>query len=147
VVKQNNYAFDKISYTNQLRNNIFSGLGIGIRVPIFNSFQTRNRVKLATIEYKSALLVEENVQRQLRQEVEQAHLNMQNAWERYEVTLEQVAAFAESFRAAEVRFNAGVGNSIDYMLAKNNLDRANLSLIMTRYDFLLRRQILDYYVR
>jgi outer membrane protein len=58
-----------------------------------------------------------------------------------------VAAFAESFRAAEVRFNAGVGNSIDYMLAKNNLDRANLSLIMTRYDFLLRRQILDYYVR
>jgi outer membrane protein len=104
-------------------------------------------VKLATIEYKSALLVEENVQRQLRQEVEQAHLNMQNAWERYTVTLEQVAAFAESFRAAEVRFNAGVGNSIDYMLAKNNLDRANLSLIMTRYDFLLRRQILDYYVR
>jgi len=147
VVKQNNYAFDKISYTNQLRNNIFSGLGLGIRVPIFNSFQTRNRVKLATIEYKSALLVEENVQRQLRQEVEQAYLNMQNAWERYEVTKEQVAAFAESFRAAEVRFNAGVGNSIDYMLAKNNLDRANLSLIMTRYDFLLRRQILDYYVR
>jgi outer membrane protein len=147
VVKQPTFSSEKINYNTQLKNNVFSGIGIGVRVPIFNSFIARNRVKLATIEYKNTELVEESTKRQLRQEVEQAYLNMTNAWERYKISLEQVAAYAESFRAAEVRFNAGVGTSVDYLIAKNNVDRANLNLLMTRYDYILRKQILDYYNR
>jgi len=147
VVKQPTYSSERISYNTQLKNNIFSGIGVGVRVPIFNSFQARNRVKLANIEYKNTMLVEESTKRQLRQEVEQAYLNMTNAWERYKISVEQVAAYTESFRAAEVRFNAGVGTSVDYLIAKNNLDRANLNLVMTRYDYVLRKQILDYYNR
>ncbi|HYH16522.1 MAG TPA: TolC family protein [Flavisolibacter sp.] len=147
VVKQPTFTSERISYNTQLKNNIFSGIGVGIRVPIFNSFQVRNRVKLANIEYKNTALVEDGTKRQLRQEIEQAYLNMTNAWERYKISVEQVAAYAESFRAAEVRFNAGVGTSVDYLIAKNNLDRANLNLVMTRYDYVLRKQILDYYNR
>jgi outer membrane protein len=109
VAKQPTYSSSKIPYRSQLENNIFSGVGVGLRIPIFNSFQARNRVKLATIDYKNTALVEESTKRQLRQEVEQAYLNMTNAWERYKISLEQVAAYAESFRAAEVRFNVGVG--------------------------------------
>ena len=59
--------------------------------------------------------------------------------------MEQVAALSESFRAAEVRFQSGVGTSVDYLVVKNNLDRANTSLIMARYDYLLRTKVLDYY--
>ena len=147
VVRQPTFSSERIGYNTQLKNNIFYGIGVGLRVPIFNSFQTRNRIRLATIEYKSSMLVEEGTKRQLRQEVEQAYLNMTNAWDRYKISIEQVAAYAESFRAAEVRFNAGVGTSVDYLIAKNNLDRANLNLVMTRYDYVLRKQILDYYNR
>ena len=70
---------------------------------------------------------------------------MTTASERYKTLLEQVAAFTESFRVAEIRFNAGVGNPIDYLTAKNNLDRANINLINAKYDFVLRVKILDYY--
>ncbi|RYF82042.1 MAG: TolC family protein, partial [Chitinophagaceae bacterium] len=42
-------------------------------------------------------------------------------------------------------FNAGVGTSVDYLIAKNNLDRANINLISARYDFVLRKKVLDYY--
>jgi len=34
---------------------------------------------------------------------------------------------------------------VDYLIAKNNLDRAKTSLIVGRYDYLLRTKILDYY--
>jgi outer membrane protein len=67
------------------------------------------------------------------------------AADRYNILLDQVNAFAESFRAAEVRFDAGVGTSIDYLIAKNNLDRANSSLVSARYDLVLRKKILEYY--
>ena len=57
---------------------------------------------------------------------------------------EEVAAYDESFKAAEVRFR-GVGTSIDYLTAKDRLDRANLNLVNAKYDFVLRKKILDYY--
>jgi outer membrane protein len=59
--------------------------------------------------------------------------------------MDQVSAYEESFRAADIRFNSGVGTSIDYITAKNNLDRANINLINAKYDAVLRMKILDYY--
>ena len=145
MTKANNYSSERIIYGSQLKNNLFSNIELSLRIPIFNSLQARNRVKLANIELKNVELAEENTKIQLRQEVERAYLNMSNAWERYKISLEQVAAYAESFRAAEVRFNAGVGTSVDYLLAKNNLDRANMNLVMVKYEYLLRKRVLDYY--
>lgn len=145
MTSRNNFSTEKISYGSQLKNNVFSNIGVTLSIPLFNSLQTRNRVRLAGIELKSIALQEENTKVQLRQEVEQAYVNMTNAWDRYKILLEQVTAFAESFRAAEVRFNAGVGTSVDYLIAKNNLDRANLNLITAKYDYLLRKRILEYY--
>jgi outer membrane protein len=70
---------------------------------------------------------------------------MYAAADRYKVLLEQVTAYTESFRAAEIRFNNGVGTSVDYLIAKNNLDRANIDVITTKYDYVLRTKILDFY--
>ena len=145
IAKRNNFQSEKIPYGDQLKNNIYSNFGLVLRVPLFNSFQTRNQIRLAEIEFKNSQLIAENVKVQLRQQVEQAHLNLMNAWSRYKVLLEQVESFREAFRAAEVRFNAGVGNSVDYVIAKNNFDRANLNLIIAKYDYLLRKEVIEYY--
>jgi outer membrane protein len=81
----------------------------------------------------------------LRQRIDQAYLNMNNAYERYKVLQVQVSAYQDSYKAAEVRFNAGVGTSVDYLTAKDRLDRANLNLLNAKYDFILRKKILDFY--
>ena len=138
-------ASGKIPYDSQLKNNVSTSVGVGISIPIFNRLLQRNRVKLADILLKNSKLEEENTKVQLRQNIEQAHLNMTNAYDRYKVLLDQVAAYTESFNAAEVRYNAGVGISIDYLTAKDRLDRANINLISAKYDFVLRKKILDYY--
>ena len=70
---------------------------------------------------------------------------MTTAWNRYKVLGEQVAAFEESFRAAEIRFNLGAMNSVEYLIVKNNLDRANINFTTARYDYLLRTRVLDFY--
>jgi outer membrane protein len=145
IAKRDQYTIQKIGYGNQLESNLFSNVALTLRVPVFNSFQTRNRIKLAQIEWKNTQLVAENVTVQLRQQVEQAHLNLVNAWSRFQLLTEQVSFFKEAFRAAEVRFDAGVGNSVDYVIAKNNYDRANLNLVMAKYDYLLRRQVVNFY--
>lgn len=146
VIKQrDNFNTEKITYSRQLNNNLFGSAGLNLRIPIFNGSQSRNRIKLAQIEEKNTTVVLQTVKTQLQQAIEQAHLDMQTASERYKTLLEQQAAFAESFRAAEIRFNEGVGISIDYLTAKNNLDRARINLINAQYDYLLRTKVLDYY--
>lgn len=135
----------KIKYYDQLSNNYRTYIGIGISIPIFNNFQYRNQIALAKIDLKSAAYTAQTRQIQLKQSIEQDHFNMTAAKNKYEALVEQVNAYAESFRAAEARFNAGAATSIDYLIAKNNLDLANVNLIIARYDYVLRTKILDYY--
>lgn len=145
VYKQSSYSSDKIGYGKQLNNNLYSSVSLNLRIPIFASWQQRNRIKQARLDLKNAELVAQTTKTQLQQSIDQAYLNMTAAASRYKTLLDQVNAYNESFEAAEVRFNAGVGNSIDYLTAKNNLDRSNINLITARYDYVLRTKILDYY--
>jgi outer membrane protein len=138
-------AARKIEYYDQLSNNYRTYVGVGISIPIFNNLRNRNQVAMAKIDLKSATYAAQTRQIQLKQNIEQDHFNMTAAKNRYIALLDQVAAYMESFNAAEVRFNAGASTSIDYLIAKNNLDRANVNLIIARYDYILRTKILDYY--
>ncbi|MEI9806861.1 MAG: TolC family protein [Bacteroidota bacterium] len=136
---------NKISYRNQLDNNFSTSFGFNLSIPIFNSLIQRNRVKQAKIMYKSAELTAKTTRTQLGQDIDLAYVNMTSASDRYKALLEQVDAFDQSFKAAGILFQQGVGTSIDYLTAKNNLDRANINLIIAKYDFVLRIKILDYY--
>ncbi len=142
---QSNFQSQKISYGDQWKNNFNSSLSIGIQVPILNGLFAKSRVAQAKITEKRAVFEEETVKTQLRQAVDQAYVNMNSAFERYQALSRQVEDFTRSFKAAEVRFNAGVNTSVEYMLAKNNLDRANANLVAARYDYLLRSKVLDFY--
>ena len=145
VAPQDVFERSKIAYSNQLRNNYSSSYNLSLRIPIFNSDRTRNRIALARIELNNAELVEETTKLQLKQAVDLAWINKTAADERLQALNKQVVAFKESFKSAEIRFNAGVGSAVDYTIAKNNLDRASINLINAKYDLLLRAKILDYY--
>lgn len=145
ISKQTNYSSQKIGFFKQYNNNLGTFVGVSLQVPIFSSFQTRTRVKQARLEEKRTEYVAENTKVQLRQAIEQAHLNMTTAWDKYKILGNQVTAFEESFRAAEIRFNLGALNSVEYLLVKNNLDRASINLTSARYDYLLRTKVLDFY--
>jgi outer membrane protein len=145
VSTQPNFKTDKITYNKQLNNNLYTTVSLDLRIPLFNNFSQRNRIKKAALQLKSTDYIAEATKIQLRQNIEQAYANMTAARNSYDALSKQVEAFALSFRIAEVRFNAGVETVIDYVIAKNNYDRANSNLIIARYDYLLRTKILDYY--
>lgn len=145
ITKQNNYNIQKITYGNQLNNNLFTTINLGLRIPLFNAAQVRSRVKLAKIDLKNSELVEQNTKNVLQQSIERAYVNLTNTSNKYKILLDQINSFTESFHAAEIKFNSGAITSVDYLIAKNNLDRANINLIISKYDFVLRSKILDYY--
>ena len=143
---QDNFSpFSKIPYKDQINNNVYTSYGFNLNIPIFNSLQQRNRLKQAKINFRNSQFVSKTTRTQLGTSIDRAYANLHSAADRYNVLLEQVTAYNESFNAAEIRFNNGVGTSVDYLIAKNNLDRANIDLITTKYDYVLRTKILDFY--
>lgn len=142
---QNNYQSHKITYGDQWTNNLNSSLSIGLQIPILNGLRARSNVSQAKIAEKRTSFEAQSVKTQLRQAVDQAYVNMNAAFERYLALKNQVEDFTVSFKAAEVRFTNGVNTSVEYMIAKNNLDRSNANFVAAKYDYLLRVKVLDFY--
>ena len=63
----------------------------------------------------------------------------------YKLLLAQVEDFEQSFHAADIRFANGAISTVDYVIAKNNLDRVQLNLVVAKYNFMLRTKLLDFY--
>ncbi|MES2006195.1 MAG: TolC family protein [Bacteroidota bacterium] len=142
---QNSYQSQKISYGDQWTNNFNSSLSIGLQVPILNGLRAKSNVNQAKIAEKRTSFEAQTVKTQLRQSVDQAYINMNTAFERYQTLSKQLNDFTQSFKAAETRFTAGVNTSVEYMIAKNNVDRTNANYIAAKYDYLLRIKVLDFY--
>jgi outer membrane protein len=135
----------KTSFGDQVKNNRFQNFGFQLNIPILNYFSARNNVKAAKLNYQNAKVLSNASRNQLQQLVEQAWQNLRSAYGQYKGYVEQVHAYGESFRTAEIRFNAGVITSVDYVIAKNNYDRANTNLSAARYNYIFRTKILEYY--
>ncbi|MEO6357187.1 MAG: TolC family protein, partial [Ferruginibacter sp.] len=146
VTHQTKFSSQTIKYGTQLNNNLSTAYGVSISIPLFNAFRTKSNVKLAKNIEKNDQLVADNIKFQLRQAVDQAYVNITTTYKTYEVLQTQSAAYAESFRIAGIRFENGVINSPEYLIAKNNLDRTNATIITTRYEYLLRMKVLDFYM-
>ena len=70
---------------------------------------------------------------------------MDASFRQYKILLEQEKNFTESFRSTEIRFNNGVINSYEFLMAKNNLDRTRVNLSQVKYDYIFRTKLLDFY--
>ena len=145
VEKQDNYSSNKINYGNQFKNNYNNYISLGVVVPLLNNLRTKVQIRTAEANKKDADITLNTTKTQLQQNIEQADINLNTAQQRYDVLNEEVAAYKESFRVAEVKFNAGAINSVDYLVTKNNVDNANINLVIARYNYVLSSMILDYY--
>lgn len=134
-----------VGYFDQLNNTQNKVISLNLNIPIFAKYANRTRVVQAGLQKENAEIEAERARLTLRQNIEQAYVNMVNAANKYEASSTQVSALEESFRASESRFNAGTIDFVSYNLQKTNLDKARLALIQVKYDFVFRTKILDYY--
>jgi outer membrane protein len=63
----------------------------------------------------------------------------------YNVTYRQVQNYEESFREAQIKFDAGALASLAFVIYDTNKNNAELNLISAKYSYILATKILDYY--
>ena len=132
-------------FFSQMDFNRSSFVALSVNIPIYSQGRNRNAATQARIQQKNQSYQSQLLRQQLRQTVEQAYNDMRVAQSTYEARLKQVEALETNFKAVEIRFNAGASNAVDYNLAKLNLDQAKANLIRSKYEYVFRIKVLDFY--
>lgn len=133
-------------FNDQLSDNLNRSLGFFLSIPVFNNFQVKTNISRSRINLENAKLQNQIVREQLFQTIQQAHADATAALKRYTATEKNVMALQESFRYTEQRFNVGMVNSLEYNDAKNRLSTAESELLQSKYEFIFRAKILDFYM-
>ncbi len=136
---------EKYPFASQLFDQRSLGIQVGLVVPIYNQNQVRNNIAQREIQLKNAQINSEIARQTLRQSVEQAFTDAKTAFSTYKATKKQVAALELVYQNTEKQFNVGLVNSVDYLLSKNNFNRARFDLVRAKYSYLFRTKILDFY--
>ncbi|MCA1745833.1 MAG: TolC family protein [Bacteroidales bacterium] len=119
---------------------------VTLSVPIFSNYATKASVSRSHINIKQAELVVVNTRNKLLQEVERIYEDTYAGQQRYLAALIQERAAEESFLLAGEQYHLGMLSSIELLQTRNNWLNASRELIQARYNTLLYRKILDYYM-
>ncbi|MDX8552122.1 TolC family protein [Tenacibaculum sp. 1B UA] len=129
----------------QTKDRIRYNLGLSLNIPIFNRFQTKNRVKKSVINKEVSQLALENQKLQLQQEIESAFLDAKAAAKTYEVAQISLEAQKEAFKNAQVSYDYGSMTQFDFDQVRNRLVNAEGAMIRAKYDFVFKTKVLKFY--
>ncbi|MBN1651022.1 MAG: TolC family protein [Bacteroidales bacterium] len=139
------FSGESINFFDQLANNKRYGMGLTLNIPIFNRFQVKNNIsnsKLQISDYEYRLQKAKN---DLRADIELAYTNALASLNRYFSSEKALSSMKEAFRYTEEEFNEGLVNTVEYNQSKNNLTTAQSDLLQSKYEYIFRTKILDFY--
>jgi outer membrane protein len=137
--------FETKPFLDQFNDNINQSLFFSLSIPIFNGFSTRSNVARSEISLKNQEYALELAKQQLEQDVERAFADARAAYNNYLAGEQSVRAAELAFNYAEIRYEQGASNIVDYTTARVRLDNARANLIRNKYDYLFRSKVLEFY--
>ncbi|MDD3299294.1 MAG: TolC family protein, partial [Bacteroidales bacterium] len=133
------------AFFDQFNENRNPSLGFGLNIPIFNNYMARTNVKNAQLGVRNAEIDHKYRLQLLYKEIQQASNDAISYFERFKASEQNVVAMEESFRYVQQKFDVGVLNATDYVVAKTNLFRAQSEMYQAKYQYLFQLKILDFY--
>ncbi len=132
-------------FKTQVDGNRYTQFGLELNIPILQGLRLRSQHRMAKINLEQAKFNASTAMTTLRQSVESYFVTMMSYFRTYNGLVNEVRHYAESYRGAEIKYEAGALPSLSFIIYKTNLDNASLNLIQAKYNYILQTKILDYY--
>ena len=136
---------DLIPFRDQLWINDGISFGAQIDIPVLNGFSARNGIKRSRIDLEKAKLQYEQDKLDLETTVNQAYVDVESFGKAYEAAEKTLEARRVALEYAKERFDVGLMNAFNYGQAQARLDDANADVIRTKYEYIFRIKILEFY--
>ena len=134
-----------ITLVEQWKDYLSKSLSFSISFPIFNRYQTSSNIKRSKLNKQIADINVLEAKNQIRQTIETSYNDAIAASKSYSASLKQVQALEESFRIIKSQYNLGAINFTEYQVSNNNLVKAKNDLLSSKYDYIFKLKVLDFY--
>ena len=126
---------------------LFDGIVYGgqLNVPIFNGFSTKNSIKRSMINVEKARVQLEQDKLILETSVNQAYVDVNSFFKSYQAAEKSLEARRLAYQYSKERFDVGLMNAFDFSQAQSRVDNAEADLIRTKYDYIFRLKVLEFY--
>ena len=129
-----------------LTNNDFAAAGIVLNWPIFTGGLNTARRKEAEFRARAVDADLQDQETSVVRDVRIAWLNVINASERITITAKLLEQAKQSENLATALYNAGTTSMVELGQAQLSLTNAQINEANARYEYLIRRSILDYQI-
>jgi outer membrane protein len=141
------------TYTSSYQNNSFGSLykmnfpssyvGLTLNIPIFNGWQRLNQVRQSKIAVLKSQNDLENSKNGLKLEANRANVTYINGLQSLNNQKRNRELAEEVLRVSKIKYQQGIGSSIEVTQAQTSLDDANDKYIQGLYDALISKVDLD----
>lgn len=139
-------GFNNEGFGPQMRHNLSKSLGFSLSIPIFDAFSTRNSVRRARLQEISATLQLDQAKNDLYKTIMQAHTQAIAADKRRESSEIASRSTLAALDAMREKYNYGKATATEFEQAKTEYIRAVSTAVQAKYESMLRRRILSFYI-
>ncbi|SDM47827.1 TolC family protein [Kriegella aquimaris] len=133
------------SFGDQLWMNDGISYGLQMNIPIFNGFSVKNNIKRSQINVERAKLQLEQEKLGLETNINQAYVDVKSFSKAYEAAQKTLDARRLAYNYSKERYDVGLMNAFDFSQAQSRVDDAAAELVRTKYDYMFRIKVLEFY--
>jgi outer membrane protein len=132
-------------FGSQLKRNFGQGIGISLSVPLFNRYQARGAWQRSKLNLKNAELQKELDNQTLKQDIYNAYNNAVAALQQNNASVKAVETAQRAFDLARKRYDVNLLSTFELITSQNNLFRAQINLLLSRYNYVFTMKVLEFY--
>ena len=136
---------EKYPFWDQMNDGKNHYVGLNLRIPLFNKFNSRNNVRLKKVQLKQVELEMEIEKNTLRQSIEKSQADANAALKTFKAGEKALESIEEAFKYAQQKRNVGSISEYDYNQSRTRLVKAQSTMLRSKYDFIFKVKILEYY--
>ncbi|MBK7096333.1 MAG: TolC family protein [Saprospiraceae bacterium] len=133
-------------YFDQLNNNLGLGFAVQLRIPIYDNYSSKSNIQKAKLGIEAAKLQKDQAIQDIKSKVQVALADYKAAKMQYQASEKAYSAQKNAFESTKTQFDIGLVSIYDFMNAKTLFDQAENTLLISKYDFVFKTKILDFYL-
>ncbi|MDR1633232.1 MAG: TolC family protein [Dysgonamonadaceae bacterium] len=137
---------DYTSFGSQLSNRLNQQIGLSLSVPIYDNSRTKSKVTQSRIALQQAELDKKQSESDIQQTVVTEYQSVVSAYNKFQTTNIRQNAYSKTFDVYRAQFRLGSITAVDLLQQQNNYISALNDYIQSKYEFMLKRKVLDVYM-
>jgi outer membrane protein len=130
----------------QLSDRLNEQIGVSVSIPIFDNNRVKSKIKQSRIALQQAELDRKQTEIDIEQTVTTEYQSVVSAFNKYQTNEIRRNAYSKTFDVYRAQFGAGSITAVDLLQQQNNYISALNDYIQSKYEFILKRKILDVYM-